>query len=230
MIAVRHALALGAEFPELSVGTLTIDQVDTGQAAGTAVAAAVERLEGRARSLLESSSEGGLAPVAAWRRAFTRMGLKPTQYRCASEQLLRRLRRDGSLPRLHPLVDLCNAASAAFAVPVAAFDVDRITGDLEVRHARGDETYLAFSGDEEHPDPGEVVFVDAAGHAHARRWTHRQGARSAVGPDTASALLVVEALHEDGARDVRLLVEEIADAAGAAGWAPRKIAVESPFR
>jgi DNA/RNA-binding domain of Phe-tRNA-synthetase-like protein len=37
------------------------------------------------------------------------MGLKPTQYRCAPEALLRRLRKEGTLPPLHPLVDLCNA-------------------------------------------------------------------------------------------------------------------------
>jgi len=37
------------------------------------------------------------------------MGMKPTQYRCASEALLRRYRRDRVLPRVHPLVDLCNA-------------------------------------------------------------------------------------------------------------------------
>ena len=50
------------------------------------------------------------------------MGLKPTQYRCASESLLRRFRKEGSLPRLHPLVDLCNAVSMAYAIPVAVLD------------------------------------------------------------------------------------------------------------
>ena len=56
------------------------------------------------------------------------MGLKPTQYRCAAESLLRRFRKEGSLPRLHPLVDLCNAVSLAFAVPVAVLDAGRIAG------------------------------------------------------------------------------------------------------
>jgi DNA/RNA-binding domain of Phe-tRNA-synthetase-like protein len=47
------------------------------------------------------------------------MGLKPTQYRCAAESLLRRYRKERFLPRIHPLVDLCNAISLAFAIPVA---------------------------------------------------------------------------------------------------------------
>lgn len=101
--------------------------------------------------------------MQAWRRGFSRMGLKPTQYRCAAESLLRRYRKEGSLPQLHPLVDLCNAASLAFAIPVAAFDVAHISGNLEVRRATGDETYLTFSGQTEHPGAGEVIFADDAG-------------------------------------------------------------------
>lgn len=66
--------------------------------------------------------ESEFGQIQAWRRAFSQMGLKPTQYRCAAEALLRRLRKEHSLPRLHPLVDLCNAASAAYAIPVAVFD------------------------------------------------------------------------------------------------------------
>ena len=135
------------------------------------------------------------------------MGLKPTQYRCASESLLRRLRREGDLPSLHPLVDLCNAVSAAFAIPVAALDADRISGDLEVRRAAGAERYDTFTGDVEHPEPGEVVFVDAAGRAHARRWTNRQSGHSAISAATRRAFIVTEALHEDAAADVTALLD-----------------------
>lgn len=62
------------------------------------------------------------------------MGLEPTRCRCASEALLRRLRKDGSLPRIHPLVDLCNAISVAFAVPVAAFGVAEVLVVAEALH------------------------------------------------------------------------------------------------
>jgi DNA/RNA-binding domain of Phe-tRNA-synthetase-like protein len=120
--------------------------------------------------------------------------------------LLRRLRKEGGLPRIHPLVDLCNAVSAAYAIPVAVLDVDRITMPLEVRYAAGDERYLAFSGAVENPTPGEVVFADAAGQAHARRWTNRQSAESAVGDTTSSVLIVAEALHDSATEDIRSLV------------------------
>lgn len=107
--------------------------------------------------------------MQAWRQAFSQMGIKPTHYRSAAEALLRRIRKGKGLPALHPLVDLCNAISVAFALPVAALDLDQIAGFLEVDYATGDEHYLAFNGEEERPAPGEVIFVDAARHAHARR-------------------------------------------------------------
>ena len=62
-------------------------------------------------------------------------------------------------------------------------------GTVEVRYADGTEIYLAFSGATEHPCAGEVIFADTAGHAHARRWTNRQSARSAASARTTTALL-----------------------------------------
>jgi DNA/RNA-binding domain of Phe-tRNA-synthetase-like protein len=139
------------------------------------------------------------------------MGLKPTQYRCASEQLLRRLRQEKSLPQLHPLVDLCNAVSLAFAIPIAVFDVSRIADHLEVRYASGVETYLTLSGETEHPETHEVIFADNAGRAHARRWTNRQSGHSAVRADTCTVLIVAEAMHFSAPADIQKLVTILAD-------------------
>jgi hypothetical protein len=149
-----HAPVIWQAFPELAAGGAHLSGVHTRVSADAALARHVER----ASSHLHSGSESDLPPIQAWRRAFARMGLKPTQYRCASEALLRRLRKEGSLPRLHPLVDLCNAVSAAYAIPIAVFDLAHVAGALEVRSAEGDEDCLAFGGQHEQPEAGEVVF------------------------------------------------------------------------
>ena len=116
------------------------------------------------------------------------------------------------MPRIHPLIDLCNGISMAFAIPVAVLDVSRIQGALQVRHAEGSERYLSFGGETEHPEPGEVSFVDAEGNAHARRWTNLQSGLSAVRDGTREVLVVVEAMHAGGADDVARLVGAIAQA------------------
>lgn len=105
------------------------------------------------------------------------------------------LRGGKSLPQIHPLIDLCNAISRAFAIPVAVFDVSEIAEHVEVRYANGDEVYLAFSGEFEHPNAHEVIFADNAGRAHARRWTIGQSAYSAIRNTTASIMVVAEVMQ-----------------------------------
>lgn len=202
----QHSDQIWADFPELAAGALAATDITSGDEAAERVTERVKQFYARADDLLAGASEAELAQIRAWRTAFARMGLKPTQYRCAAESLLRRYRKEGTLPAVHPLVNLCNAMSLAYAVPIAVLDTDRINGPLTVRYADGSETYSSFSGETEHPHPGEVIFADQAGNVHARRWCHRQSAQSAVSAATTSALIVSEAMHESGRSDVDRLM------------------------
>lgn len=203
-----HHPAIRAQYPELAAGVLTARGIHPQVEAEALIA----RHEAVARQRLEQAgSESELPEIQAWRRTFSRMGLKPTQYRCASESLLRRFKKEGVMPRIHSLIDLCNSISMAFAIPVAVLDVAQIRGSLQVRHASGSERYLTFAGEIEHPEPGEVSFVDDEGNAHARRWTNRQSGLSAVREGTEQVLIVAEAMHAGGAEDVARLVEAIRD-------------------
>lgn len=204
-----HSPEIWSLFPELVPGVIAVDGIHKAAQVGPFV----ERFGELARSRLAAAgTETELAEIQAWRRAFSRLGLKPTQYRCASESLLRRFRKDGPLPPIHPLIDLCNAASMAHAIPVAVFDATRVDQWLEVRRAQGTENYLDFAGGTEHPEAGEVIFADALGRAHARRWTHRQSGLSAVRDDTARVLIVAEALHASARADVLALTAALAHA------------------
>lgn len=204
---------IGKTFPKLFTGLVVLrdlpDQFD--------LTDPISHLQNDALHGLANSPESEMPAIKSWRAAFSKMGLKPTQYRCASEALLRRLRTHRELPSLNPLVDICNAASVAHGVPVAAFDLQGVEGDLTVRPATGDETYLTFGGTTEHPNTDEIIFADGAGAAHARRWTNRQSATSAVSPATRTALLVIEGLHDTAETDVLAARDVLADVLGEAG-------------
>lgn len=203
----EHAPEIWRDYPDLRAGTIVVQgihkDVDSTERAAPYLLAAQDRLTSVA-------SESEFPEIQAWRRTFSTMGLKPTQYRCASESLLRRLRKEGSLPQIHPLIDICNAISVAFAIPVAALDLDQIADGLTVRYATGGERYQTFGGDIEHPDPREVTFVDAANRSHARRWTNRQSGLSAIQPTTFRVLIVTEALHGTADSDVDALLRNLA--------------------
>lgn len=218
-----HSPEVWRDFPGLAAGVLAAD----GISADVSVTGRVAPFHDVARSRLAVSPESEFPEIQAWRRAFSAMGLKPTQYRCAAESLLRRFRKEDSLPSIHPLIDLCNAVSLAYAVPIAVFDVAHVAEFLEVRRATGTEKYVTFAGSEEHPEPGEIVFTDASGSAHARRWTNRQAATSAIRPDSSTVLIVAEALHPSARQDVDAVVTALADELAAVWPTSAKTAVLS---
>jgi DNA/RNA-binding domain of Phe-tRNA-synthetase-like protein len=226
----QHAPQIWADFPELAAGVAVVSRITADAAAAPTVADRVKHLYALADEKLADRTEAELPEIRAWRLAFSRMGLKPTQYRCAAEALLRRYRKDGRLPAIHPLVDVCNGISLAYAIPVAVLDLSQIAGSLTVRYADGNEVYVAFSGETEHPYPGEVIFADDDGNVHARRWCNRQSARSAVSPATTSALIVAEAMHESAAADVASLIAKVSAEASAVWRASPQTALLHPDR
>lgn len=152
--------------------------------------------------------------VAAWRRAFSRFGVKPTQYRSAVEALLRRLSKAGDVPEINPLVDIGNLVSVRHVLPVAVFDLDQIEPPITVRFASGDEVFHGIGTDgPDSPAPGEVIFMDARGVVCARRWCWRQSATSAADSATSRAMIVIEGHHASAAVDVDAAARDVVDLA-----------------
>jgi DNA/RNA-binding domain of Phe-tRNA-synthetase-like protein len=143
------------------------------------------------------------AAIAAWRNVYSRLGLKPNRYPCAAESLIRRVVTEGSVPRISPLVDLCNAASMMYSIPVAPFDLRHVEEFCVVRRASGEERYRMIGSDTvETPEPGEAVYVDATNELLSRRWNWRQTAKGAIQPDSTDILITTEAVHDSAHRSV----------------------------
>jgi DNA/RNA-binding domain of Phe-tRNA-synthetase-like protein len=145
-----------------------------------------------------------LESLAGWRAAFRMFGVDPTQYRSAAEALLRRLTKKGDIPSINAVVDACNLVSIRYALPVAAFDLRLLQPPISVHFATGEEAFRPLGeAAPEHPEPGEVIFSDAAGVVVARRWCWRQSQESAAQEDAEAVLFTIEAQHAGG----RLAVE-----------------------
>jgi DNA/RNA-binding domain of Phe-tRNA-synthetase-like protein len=149
--------------------------------------------EAAVRALGEQPIEA-LPHVAAWREAYRGFGAKPQRTRSSLEALLRRART--GLPRVNRLTDLYNAVSVLHRVPVGGEDLAAYDGPPRLVRASGAEPFDTVADGEpvvEHPEPGEVVWCDAAG-VTCRRWNWRQGRRTRLHDDTATALFIFDAL------------------------------------
>ena len=210
MALFRYDQAITARFPTIVGGVLVADGIKN----GASPAALIEAFEDEQQAVLERLGDTPLSDVpslAAWRRAFRGFGVDPTAYRSAAEALLRRLTKQGSIPSINTLVDIGNLVTIRFGLPVAVFDRTSITDGLTVRLATGDESFTDLgSGTTEQPEPGEVIFIDAAGHVAARRWCWRQSADSASSPTTTEILVTVEGHHEDARGDIEAATRDLA--------------------
>jgi DNA/RNA-binding domain of Phe-tRNA-synthetase-like protein len=198
-----------ARFPQIVGGVIHATDVLNGPT--TPVLAAAYRLaQQEAIARIGTTPLSEIPSLAAWRRAFRVFGADPTQYRSAAEGLLRRLTKQGDVPSIGTLVDLANMTSIRHALPVAVFDVRRMAGGTTVRFARGDEPWADLgSSATEHPEPGEVIFVDDADVVVARRWCWRQSVASAAHDDTTEILVTVEGHHDGAERDVIAALDDL---------------------
>jgi DNA/RNA-binding domain of Phe-tRNA-synthetase-like protein len=200
MVRFAYDTAITAQFPGVVGGVVEAYGVSNGPSSEPLRRAFADE-QARARGRIGQASLAELASIAAWRRAFRAFGVDPTAYRSAAEALLRRLAKQGSIPSLATLVDIGNLVSIRYALPVAVFDLARVTGTVTVRPALGTEAFADLaSGDSVAPDAGEVIFADESGLVAARRWCWRQSVDCATVPDTTDAMFVVEG-HHDGAID-----------------------------
>ena len=55
-----------------------------------------------------------------------------------------------------------------------------------------------------------MIFADANARVHARCWSNRQSAYSAVSDATSSVLIVAEAMHHAAQPDMERLIEAVA--------------------
>jgi DNA/RNA-binding domain of Phe-tRNA-synthetase-like protein len=202
--------AVAGRYPEIRAGVIHA----TGLTNGPSPQGLLDEYGAEQRAAsgrLEATAIADLPQIAAWRRAFTRFGAKPTQHRNAAEALLRRLAKRGDIPTINALVDVGNLVSIRYAMPVAVFDRSNVAGSIVVRFATGVERFTDRGSSESvRPDPGEVVFVDDDNVVHARRWCWRQGAQSATGPSTVEALIVVEGHHGTASADSEAALADLA--------------------
>ncbi|MFH7835705.1 MAG: phenylalanine--tRNA ligase beta subunit-related protein, partial [Candidatus Aenigmatarchaeota archaeon] len=84
------------------------------------------------------------ATFRAYRNFFWKIGIDPTKIRPAAEALVRRILQGNPIPRVNTLVDAYNLASIKTGIAIAAFDLDKLKGDIVMRFAKENEEFLGI--------------------------------------------------------------------------------------
>lgn len=138
------------------------------------------------------------AHLSGWDEVFKAFGAKPKRTPCSTSALRKRVLKDGSLPPLDPVVDIYNAVSIRYAIPVGGENLAAYSGAPRLTLADGSEPFDTFKEGQpvvEHPEPGEVIWRDDLG-VTCRRWNWRQGVRTRLDASAQRMWFILESLPE----------------------------------
>lgn len=205
-------------FPAAAIGVLAVQGINEAAQLSPEQAAEVEALLKNANAAALGHMDEGVAlsqnrPVAVWREAYQKFPTKKGA-RCSIEALLKRVSKGEPVGSISPTVDITNAISLKYALPIGAEDMDAFHGDLHLGVMAGGEDFLPIGADEpDPPRPGELAYYDAAGVV-CRCWNWRDGRRTAVKDETTSEFIAMECVDPERMDDLRAALDELAGLLG----------------
>ncbi len=134
--------------------------------------------------------------LAAWDEVFKAFGAKPKRTPCSASALRKRVLKEGTLPSLDPVVDIYNAISIRYAIPVGGENLAAYQGAPRLTLAECNEPFDTLKEGQpvvEYPEAGEVIWRDDAG-VTCRRWNWRQGVRTRLDSQAQSMWFILESL------------------------------------
>ncbi|MBX6765052.1 MAG: hypothetical protein IRY88_15450 [Rubrobacteraceae bacterium] len=172
--------------PTLFVRTRSLGSVrveESGEAQEERIRAIATRWEGTPEQKLDSHPH-----IRIYRRLTQQMGGDPKKSVPAAEALLRRGLLRGRFPRINSVVDAGNIASVEYLVPIGLFDLDKISGKVELTLATDDHQMIPIGKNEPIKlASGTPVLKDSEGVFSAVG--SRDSARTMITSETKSVLI-----------------------------------------
>ena len=114
--------------------------------------------------------------IEPYRDAFRSLDMNPNKFMCSIEALVSRVAKGNKLPSINPIVDLTNAISLKYLIPLGAHNIDSFDGDIELRYTNGNDCFIPINKTTEEAEFPENELVYVSGNdIKTRRWTWRQG-------------------------------------------------------
>jgi lysyl-tRNA synthetase class 2 len=135
--------------------------------------------------------------LAAWLEAYRGFGADPGKYTPSIVFLIERVIQGKPIASVSPVVDLFNWISLRHLLPAGGDSVDELAGDLTLGLADGSELFspLARPQSVEHPEPGEVVYVNRrSNRVLCRRWNWRNADFSKIRRDSRNVVINIDGL------------------------------------
>lgn len=172
----------------------------------------LDKYEQLAQKKFEGANVKERAEIVPYREAFRQLGINPNRFPCSVEAMFKRLSKGKSLPHINPLVDLNNAISLKYTLPMGTHNLDNAKEDIEMRVANlNTDTFIPLgktADDIEKPDEGEVIYA-VGSEVRTRRWTWRQSDQGKITPDTQNVFFPIDGFSDVNRDQVDQAVQDL---------------------
>ena len=147
--------------------------------------------------------------IIPYRDAFTKLEINPNKFQCSVEAMFTRISKGKQLPTINPLVDLNNAISLKYTLPMGTHDLSKSDLDIEMRYANEKDTFTPMGSEEvETPDNNEVIYA-VGNQVRTRRWTWRQSNEGKIDENTSYVFFPIDGFKGFNDDKVNEAIEEL---------------------
>jgi len=213
------------KLPTFAVGVVAVQGIDNTKDV-PAITEMLDRYAEECRQYFEASGNKAKDDpcVTPYREAFRATGVNPNRYACAIEALMDRIAKGKGMPHINAAVDLGNAVSLKYRLPVGAHDMYTFlrpdgTGrgsedaGIEVRPATEEDHFRPFGatdGEYDDPEPGEIVYV--SGHeVRTRRWAWRQSEQGKMTGKTTAVFYPIDGFSDVNIDDIKKAMKDFTE-------------------
>ncbi len=149
--------------------------------------------------------------VACYRDAFRQLNMNPNKFMCSIEALLSRIAKGKGIPSINSAVDLGNAVSLKYKLPIGAHDINTTNGEISVRYSRAQDTFIPFGSPEHEPvDENEIVYA-SGNSVRTRKWIWRQSEEGKITEETKTIFFPIDGFTDVNKEAMLSAQRELAD-------------------
>ena len=144
--------------------------------------------------------------IKCYRDAFQKLNINPNKFMCSIEALLTRISKKKGMPEINSVVDLVNAVSIKYKLPMGAHDLDSMNEDFYIRYSTDNDIFLPFGEtDTENMESNELVYA-SSNDIRTRRWIWRQSEHGKIIESSKNIIFPIDAfvgINDDKAVNAR---------------------------
>lgn len=153
----------------------------------------------------------GTEEINPYREAFLKLGINPNKFMSSIEAMTTRIAKKKGFPNINSIVDIANAVSLKYLVPLGAHDLESSNGDIFVRFSNKGDQFIPFGEQEaEVLEEGELIY-SIGKRVKTRRWIWRQSEEGKVTEDSSDIFFPIDGFTDKNFDNVINARNELAD-------------------